>query len=258
MAKLRIDKLMVETGLVESISQAQRLVMAGQVRVDHQLVINPSISFPEDALIEIEWGPRYVSRGGEKLAAALDEFKMEVNGFICADVGASTGGFTDCLLQHGVQKVYAIDVGRGILHWNLRQDPRVVVMEGVNARYLDQLPERIDLVTLDASFISSKVILPVVRAWFHDLPGQVIVLIKPQFEATKSQSDRTKGVIRDPRIHRQVLSDVLHFADRESYQVSGLIRSPILGSKGNEEFLANLIFPGKTKVDLQKMIDGLF
>jgi 23S rRNA (cytidine1920-2'-O)/16S rRNA (cytidine1409-2'-O)-methyltransferase len=257
-AKLRIDELMVEKGLVENLSQAQRLVMAGQVRVDRQLVLNPSISFLVEALVEIEWGPRYVSRGGEKLAAALDAFKIEVVGMICADVGASTGGFTDCLLQHGVQKVYAIDVGRGILHWNLRQDPRVVVMEGNNARYVDQLPERIDLVTIDASFISSKVILPVVRAWLHDLPGQVIVLIKPQFEATKSQSDRNKGLIRDPQIHKQILFDVLRSAEKEGYQISGIIRSPILGSKGNEEFLAKLIFPGQTKADLQQMIQVLF
>jgi 23S rRNA (cytidine1920-2'-O)/16S rRNA (cytidine1409-2'-O)-methyltransferase len=257
MAKVRIDKLLVERGLVDELPQAQRLVMAGQVRVAGQIVRNSSESFLDDVLVEIEQGSRYVSRGGEKLAAALHSFKIDVNAMICADVGSSTGGFTDCLIQHGAQKVYAIDVGRGVLHWKLRQDPKVVIMEGVNARYLDHLPESIDLVTLDASFISSKVILPVVYNWFQSSIGQVIVLIKPQFEAEKSLSDRGKGVIKDPEVHKQVLFDVLGFARNEGYQVSGLISSPIRGPKGNVEFLAQLSLSVRTKVDLASLIEAL-
>jgi len=258
MSKLRIDNMLVEKGLVESLSQAQRLVMAGQVRVDGQVVSNPSVSFMDNIFVEIDWGPRYVSRGGEKIEAALHGFEIEVTGRICADVGASTGGFTDCLLQHGAQKVYAIDVGRGILHWKVRQDPNVVVMEGVNARYIEHLPENIDLVTIDASFISAKVILRAVQSWFLDSIGRVIVLIKPQFEAEKSQTSRGKGVIKDPGVHKQVLSDVLGYAENEGYQLSGLMKSPILGPKGNVEFLADLTLPGHSQVDLQSMIEALF
>ncbi len=258
MKKMRIDILLVEKGLVDSLSQAQRLVMAGKVRVDDQVVPNSAVSFFENVSIKIERGPRYVSRGGEKLAAALLEFNIDVSGMICADVGASTGGFTDCLLQHGCKRVYAIDVGRGILHWKIRQDRNVVVMEGVNARFLERLPEDIDFVTIDASFISSKVILPIVCGWFQELKGKVIVLIKPQFEADRSQTTRGKGVIRDPRVHKQVLYNVLEFAENEGYQISGLMRSPLLGPKGNVEFLARLSLPGQTKVDLKGVIDSLF
>jgi 23S rRNA (cytidine1920-2'-O)/16S rRNA (cytidine1409-2'-O)-methyltransferase len=258
MKKIRIDLLLVEKGLVDSLSQAQRLVMAGKVRVDDQVVPNPAVSFFENVSIKIKQGPRYVSRGGEKLAAALQEFKIDVSGMKCADVGASTGGFTDCLLQHGCKRVYAIDVGRGILHWRIRQDPGVVVMEGVNVRFLERLPENIDFVTIDASFISSKVILPVVKGWFEEIIGQVILLIKPQFEADKSQTSRGKGVIRDPRIHKQVLYNVLEIAENDGYQISGLMRSPLLGPKGNVEFLARLTLHARTKFDLGDMIEPLF
>lgn len=258
MKKVRIDKLLIKKGLVDSLSQAQRLVMAGKVRVDDQVVPNPGVSFFENVSIKIEKGPRYVSRGGDKLAAALFEFNIDVAGMICADIGASTGGFTDCLLQHGCRRVYAIDVGRGILHWKIRQNPNVVVMEGVNARFIEGLPEKIDIVTIDASFISSKVILPIVRGWFQELKGQVILLIKPQFEADKSQTSRGKGIIRDPVVHKQVLYDVLEFSESEGYQISGLMRSPLIGPKGNVEFLARLLLPGQSKVDLKGMIESLF
>jgi 23S rRNA (cytidine1920-2'-O)/16S rRNA (cytidine1409-2'-O)-methyltransferase len=258
MKKMRIDLLLVEKGLVDSLSQAQRLVMAGKVRVDDQVVPNPAVSFFENVSIKIEQGPRYVSRGGDKLAAALLEFNIDVSRMICADVGASTGGFTDCLLQHGCKRVYAIDVGRGILHWKIRQNPNVVVMEGVNARFLERLPENIDFVTIDASFISSKVILPIVKGWFQESTGQVIVLIKPQFEADRSQTSRGKGVIREPKVHKQVLYTVLEFAESEGYQISDLMRSPLLGPKGNVEFLARLSLQGQTKVDLKGMIESLF
>src|SRR5512136_1883814 len=162
MKKIRLDLLLVERGLAESRSLAQRLVMAGQVRVNGERVLRSAANISPDALLEVEKGPAYVSRGGEKLAAALQAFSLDVRGRTCADVGASTGGFTDCLLQHGASKVYAIDVGHGILDWKLRQDPRVVVMEGTNARLLDRLQEAVQVVTIDVAFISLTVILPVV------------------------------------------------------------------------------------------------
>jgi 23S rRNA (cytidine1920-2'-O)/16S rRNA (cytidine1409-2'-O)-methyltransferase len=269
MHKIRLDLLMVERGLVDSRAQAQRLVMAGQVRVGGQVAIKSSVLVMPEVELEIDRGPLYVSRGGEKLAEALKTFPIRVAGKICADVGASTGGFTDCLLQNGAQRVYAIDVGQGILHWKLRQDERVVVMEGTNARYIESLPERVDLVTIDASFISLKVLLPVVRNWLSQrefeinrqasakqgepIQGQVITLIKPQFEAGRNQAARGKGVIRDPEIHRQILSEVLFRTEEIGYSLAGLIRSPLLGPKGNAEFLAWLIYPASGPADLARI-----
>jgi 23S rRNA (cytidine1920-2'-O)/16S rRNA (cytidine1409-2'-O)-methyltransferase len=249
--KTRVDLLLVERGLVESRSLAQRLVMAGQVRADGQVVDKPSSKVGDEVELSVERGPRFVSRGGEKLQAAFDAFNLNVAGLICADLGASTGGFTDCLLQHGAAKVYAIDVGQGILHWKLRNDPRVVVMEGTNARFVEQLPEAVDFLTIDASFISLKILLPVVKYWGK---GQVLALIKPQFEAGRKEAARGKGVVRDSRVHRQVLLDVLNFAVENGYQVKGLARSPVLGPKGNVEFLGWLEFnleddPSKISVD---------
>jgi len=252
MAKQRLDLVMLERRLAESRTAAQRLVMAGQVRVNGEVLIKPSALIADDAQIDVDHGPAYVSRGGEKLQAALEAFALDVRETVCADVGASTGGFTDCLLQRGARRVYAIDVGKGILHWKLRQDPRVVVLEGVNARYLEALPEKIQLATIDVSFISLKNILPAVGGWFahaaavphdptampHAAPGTVIALVKPQFEAGRAEAGRGGGVIRDPQVHRQVLGDILSFAQRQGFWVRGLIRSPLLGVKGNVEFLA--------------------
>ena len=255
--KLRIDTLLVERGLVESRAQAQRLVMAGQVRADGQVVAKPASMVAVDASLEIVQGPRYVSRGGQKLEAALEAFQVQVGGRTCADVGASTGGFTDCLLQHGAARVYAIDVGRGILHWKLRQDRRVVVKEDTNARYLQRLPEPVEVITIDASFISLKILLPVIKGWFGERGGEAIVLIKPQFEAGRSHTARGEGVIRDPEIHRQVLQDLLEFAQLETYAVRGLIRSPLLGPKGNAEFLAHLVFPADASKTLDEIIQDV-
>ncbi len=251
MTKVRLDLLLVSRGLAQDQSQAMRLVMAGQVRVDGQVMLKPSSPVNEESSLSVDPGPRFVSRGGEKLEAALLAFKVQVDGLVCADVGASTGGFTDCLLQHGAAKVYAIDVGHGILDWKLRQDPRVVVMEGVNARNVDRLPEEIALVTIDASFISLRVLLPVVKGWL-DLPspspspigggekGQVIALIKPQFEAARKEAAKGRGVIREAEIHQQVLDNILSFAQDIGFSARGLIRSPLLGPKGNTEFLVRL------------------
>lgn len=239
-AKIRLDLLMVERGLAESRSLAQRLVMAGQVRVDGQVALKPSVNLETNAVITVDHGPPFVSRGGEKLAAALDHFPITVQDKICADVGASTGGFTDCLLQHGAARVYAIDVGRGILHWKLRQDRRVVVMEETNARYLERLPELVELVTIDASFISLKVLLPVVKGWLEP-DADLVVLVKPQFEAGRQEVAKGDGVIRDPLVHQRILEEVLSFAQSVGFEAKEAIRSPLLGPKGNVEFLAWLV-----------------
>jgi len=241
MSKTRLDLLLVSRGLAPSRAKAQALIMAGQVRVEGQVVIKASTKVAPSAQIAVDGGPKYVSRGGRKLEAALAAFPVQVSGRVCADVGASTGGFTDCLLQNGAEKVYAIDVGRGILAWRLRNDPRVIVMEGVNARYVDALPEPVSLITVDASFISLKVLLPVVRRWFAapaEMPGESILLIKPQFEAGRREAARGKGVIRSPAVHRRVLEEILTFAQQNRFSVCGLTRSPVLGPKGNVEFLA--------------------
>jgi 23S rRNA (cytidine1920-2'-O)/16S rRNA (cytidine1409-2'-O)-methyltransferase len=238
--KERLDVLVVERGLAESRAKAQRLIMAGQVRVEGEVILKPGTLIPVSASIEVVEGMRYVSRGGEKLEAALEGFDLtHLEGWVCADVGASTGGFTDCLLAHGAARVYAIDVGYGQLHWKLRQDPRVVVMERTNVRYLTTLPEQVDLVTIDVSFISLKLVLPTVKVWLKP-EGKIIALIKPQFEAGPSESARGKGVIRDARVHRRVLEDVLAFAKTIGLTPQGLIRSPLLGPKGNVEFLTLL------------------
>lgn len=259
MPKQRLDVLLVERGLAESRAKAQALIMAGQVRVDGQTALKPASAIPTDSVLTVDSGPRFVSRGGEKLEAAFEAFPLDVAGLICADVGASTGGFTDCLLQHGAAKVYAIDVGKGLLDWKLRNDPRVVVMEETNARYIQSLPEPVDFVTIDASFISLKILLPVVKNWFippspsgRGAGGEgLVALIKPQFEAGRKVTARGQGVIRDPEIHRQVLLDVLTFAQTQGWGLQGLVKSPLLGPKGNAEFLTWL------GSDSGKDVDGL-
>ena len=264
MAKMRLDVLLVERGLAESRAKAQAMIMAGQVRVSDQVALKPATAIPADSVITVDLGPRFVSRGGEKLDAALDAFAIDVTGWICADVGASTGGFTDCLLQRGAAKVYAIDVGKGILHWKLRNDPRVIVMEETNARYVESLPEPVSLVTVDASFISLRILLPVVKKWLVPLSAlvmdekkeekSVLALIKPQFEAGKKDVARGDGVIRDPEIHRQVLQDVLGFAQQDGFQIRGLIKSPLLGPKGNAEFLVWLGEQG-IQIDINDLVN---
>ncbi|HET9914035.1 MAG TPA: TlyA family RNA methyltransferase [Anaerolineales bacterium] len=268
MPKIRLDVLLVERGLAESRAKAQALIMAGQVRVADQVTLKPATAVPADSVLTVDTGPRFVSRGGEKLDAALATFAIDVTGLVCADVGASTGGFSDCLLQHGAAKIYAIDVGKGILHWKLRNDPRVVMMEETNARFVESLPEPVSLVTVDASFISLKILLPVVKKWLFPLSslvneerkkeerGSIIALIKPQFEAGKKDVSRGDGVIRDPEIHRQVLLDVLGFAQREGFQVRGLVKSPLLGPKGNAEFLVWL-GEQETEVDINLLVENV-
>ncbi|HEY76164.1 MAG TPA: TlyA family RNA methyltransferase [Thermoflexia bacterium] len=236
MKKKRLDRLLVERGLAESRARAQRLIMAGEVRVAGEVVDKPGRQVPVDAPVEVVARPRFVSRGGEKLEAALDRFGLDVRGWVVADVGASTGGFTDCLLQRGAARVYAIDVGYGQLAWRLRNDPRVVVMERTNARYLERLPEPVDLVTIDVSFISLGLIFPRAVGWLKP-GGQVVALIKPQFEAGRREVGKG-GVVRDPAIHRAVLERVLTIAADLGLGLRGLMPSPLLGPAGNVEFLA--------------------
>lgn len=262
MPKTRLDQRLADLGLAPSREQARRLIMAGAVLVNGQLVDRPAAAVADEAAITLKARPRFVSRGGEKLEAALTHFNLEVGGRVCADVGASTGGFTDCLLQRGAARVYAIDVGRGVLDARLRADPRVVVMEDTNARHLARLPEPASFVSIDASFISLKLLLPVVRAWFpsstlHAPRSTLIALIKPQFEAGRREVSRGGGVIKDPAVHRRVLEDVLSFAVGRGFAVRGLLRSPLTGPKGNVEFLAWLE-PGGEPIELTDLIQGIF
>jgi 23S rRNA (cytidine1920-2'-O)/16S rRNA (cytidine1409-2'-O)-methyltransferase len=248
----RLDVLMVAQGLAESRPQAQRLIMAGQVAVGDRVVDKPGTEVPVTTEITVKPRLPYVSRGGVKLAAALDAFGLDVHGWIVADVGASTGGFTDCLLQRGAARVYAIDVGYGQLAWKLQQDPRVIVMDRTNARYLENLAEPVHLATVDASFISLKLILPRVQGWLRK-GGQIVALVKPQFEARRRQVGKG-GVVRDPAVHQQVLENLASWATSEGMGLRGLIRSPITGPAGNVEFLAHWV-PGRADtVDIALLI----
>jgi len=254
MIKKRLDILLQEKGLVESRSLAQKMIMAGQVRVNGNMVIKPSSTFSDEDVFTIDYGPQFVSRGGEKLLGAIEAFGLtDLSGLVCADVGASTGGFTDCLLQHGAEKVYAIDVGYGVLHWKMRNHPKVISMEKTNARDVNLLPDPIDLVVVDASFISLKILLPVIRKWYQEKTGSLITLIKPQFEAGKEEAAKGAGVIRDTQVHQKVLAEVLSAANDLNYETKGLIKSPLIGPKGNVEFLAWFQYPGKA-VDVDSWV----
>jgi len=257
MERERLDILVHKTGLAESREQARRLIMAGQVSVDGEVADKPGTRVPLTAAIRIETRPAYASRGGLKLEAALAAFALDVRGWVAADIGASTGGFTDCMLQHGAARVYAIDVGYGQLAWELRQDPRVVVMERVNARYLHELPEPMDLITLDVSFISLKLVLPAVISLLKS-GGQIVALVKPQFEAGRKQVGKG-GVVRDPAVHRAVLRDLLGWASTNGLQAHGLIVSPLRGPAGNVEFLVHWT-ASSTEMDtrMQELIESCF
>ena len=240
MQRERIDKLLVDRGLADSRTKAQALVMAGAVLVDEQLVKKSSEVFPSAANIRIkaEAQSRYVSRGGLKLEAALREFQIDAGGFVCLDIGASTGGFTDCLLQHGARKVVAVDVGHNQIDWKLRNDARVELREGVNARYLApaDFDEEFELVTIDVSFISAAKILPAVLPLLNER-GSVITLIKPQFEVGKGEVGKG-GIVKDPEQHERVIAEINNAAAALGLIVRGVIESPIRGADGNVEFLA--------------------
>jgi 23S rRNA (cytidine1920-2'-O)/16S rRNA (cytidine1409-2'-O)-methyltransferase len=241
-SKQRLDVLMFERGLAPSREKARAMIMAGEALVNGEMVDKPGTPIKAEAEITVKSKPRFVSRGGDKLAAALDVFAVPVQGAICADVGASTGGFTDALLQYGAAKVYALDVGYGLLDARLRNDPRVVLMEKTNARYVETLPEPISLAVVDASFISLRLLLPVVKGWLAP-HADVIPLIKPQFEAGRDDVGKG-GVVRDPKVHARVLEEVLTFAQNLGFAQRGLIQSPLKGPAGNIEFLAWLGFGG--------------
>jgi 23S rRNA (cytidine1920-2'-O)/16S rRNA (cytidine1409-2'-O)-methyltransferase len=238
MAKERLDKLLVERGLAESRTRAQALILAGQVIVADNRIDKPGhlVDTASDIRIRGET-PRYVSRGGLKLEAALARFAITVGGKTCLDVGASTGGFTDCLLQHGAARVWAVDVGHNQLAWRIRSDPRVEVIEGRNARDLDpaEFPAPFDLATIDVSFISLAKILPAVATCLKE-GADILALVKPQFEVGKGEVGRG-GIVSDPRKHRRVLIEVRDAASRAGLRSAGLIESPILGAEGNREFL---------------------
>ena len=230
--------LIMDRGLVPSQEQARSLIMAGDVLVEDRPLTKPGVMVAEDADIKLRRKPPFVSRGGLKLAHALDSFRLSVVGLVAADIGASTGGFTDCMLQRGASRVYAIDVGRGQLDYRLRQDPRVCVMEGVNARYHISLPERVDLATIDVSFISVEKVIPSVAGLLNN-SGYLIVLIKPQFEAERREV-RRGGLVTDNEVHARVLGRFICFTVNRGLRLRGLVASPILGTSGNREFLVCL------------------
>lgn len=254
-AKQRLDLLVLGLGLAPSREKARGLIMAGDVLVDGVAVDKPGTPVRPDALIELKAKPRFVSRGGDKLAAALEAFPVRVRGAICADVGASTGGFTDCLLQNGAARVYAIDVGYGQLAYQLRTDPRVVPIERTNVRHLMALAEPVSVVVMDASFISLRLLLPVVQGWLTP-SASIVPLIKPQFEAGPADVGKG-GVVRDPAVHRRVLSEVLTFARSIGLGVHGLIQSPLKGPAGNIEFLAWFTTPAGESGEIEQMIKAV-
>ena len=240
--KKRLDVLLVERGFTETRTKAQAVIMSGQVYVSGQKADKPGMSFEENVEIEVRGATcPYVSRGGLKLEKALRDFGVDPTGYVCSDSGASTGGFTDCLLQKGAKKVFAIDVGYGQLDWKIRSDPRVVVMERTNVRYVtpDQLGEPLDLSVVDVSFISLRIVLPVIKTFLKENAGQVLCLIKPQFEAGKEKVGK-KGVVRDPAVHKEVLDDFVALTKEIEFKILGLTFSPVKGPEGNIEFLAHL------------------
>jgi 23S rRNA (cytidine1920-2'-O)/16S rRNA (cytidine1409-2'-O)-methyltransferase len=233
---VRLDQLLVERGLAPSREKARALVLAGQVLLNGQRADKAGRSVPDDSRLELLEPPPYVSRGGLKLEAALEHFHISVDGRICLDVGSSTGGFTDCLLQHGAARVYAIDVGTGQLDWKLRNDPRVIVHERVNARYLSarEVPEPVSLAVADVSFISVTMILPAIAPLLSD-GAEMVILVKPQFELEKHQVGKG-GIIRDPALHLRACQRIEKAVEQLGFRTA-IIPSPILGAEGNQEFL---------------------
>jgi 23S rRNA (cytidine1920-2'-O)/16S rRNA (cytidine1409-2'-O)-methyltransferase len=234
--RLRIDQLLVERGLAESRQKAQALILAGQVMVDGQRAGKAGQAVAQDSRLEVLAGLPFVSRGGLKLQAALNHFEVDPSGRVCLDVGASTGGFTDCLLQRGAARVYAVDVGKGQLDWKLRNDPRVIVKESINARYLgpSDIGEPIDLAVCDASFISATLLIPAFVPLLRR-DAEIVILVKPQFEAARHEV-RKGGIVRDPEVHAAACRRVQQLLEGMGFVVA-LIESPILGAEGNKEFL---------------------
>ena len=242
--KSRLDRLLLDRGLAASRQRAAALILAGRVRVKGERAEKAAQQVAPDARVEVvEDDEGYVSRGGIKLAGALDAFSLSVAGLVAMDVGASTGGFTDCLLRRGARRVYAVDVGYGQLAWKLRQDARVVVLERTNVRYLEreQIPEPVDLATIDTSFISLTKVIPRVIEFLGE-NGRLLALIKPQFEVGRGRVGKG-GVVRQPELHRQVVSQVERFCRDQALAVGGVVESPLLGPKGNREFFILAVKP---------------
>ena len=257
MAKKRLDVLLVEQGLADSRQKAQAMIMAGQVYAGERRCDKAGQTLDEGTILEVRGQTMpYVSRGGLKLDKAMKSFPITLNNKIAADIGASTGGFTDCMLKNGASKVYAVDVGYGQLAWAIRNDLRVVCLERTNARYLtkEQVPEPLDFASIDVSFISLGLILPALRPLLKD-GGEVVALVKPQFEAGKEKVGK-KGVVRDPAVHLEVLEQFLRQADQSGFSVKGLDFSPIRGPEGNIEYLGYLcVGPGENMlVDLKELV----
>jgi hemolysin TlyA family protein len=238
MPKQRLDNLLVTRGLAENKSKARAMIMAGEVTIAGKAITKPGSMVNEDASLKIAEKLPYVSRGGFKLAHALDEFKLDVTSLTAMDVGASTGGFTDCLLQRGARRVYALDVGYGQLDYKLRQDPRVVVMERINAHYPFSFLEKVNLATMDLSFISVTKVIPNIVGHLTQ-SGYIIVLLKPQFEAERKEVGKG-GIVKDPQVHARVLGRFIVWAIDHDLRLGGLVASPILGAEGNKEFLVLL------------------
>ena len=239
MPKVRLDQLLVQSGQADSREQAQRLIRAGKVRVDGQPATKPGHQYRDDVELFVKEPEKYVSRGGLKIEGAWKEFQFTLNGCICLDIGSSTGGFTDFMLQHGAEKVYAVDCGTNQLHYKLRQDERVIVMENTNARYLttEDIPDPADFCSIDTSFISLTNILPPLKILLKP-GGHIVSLIKPQFEAGRDQVGKG-GVVRDPAVHQEVIEKIRRFGTEElGFTWLGLCNSPIKGPAGNIEFLA--------------------
>lgn len=239
--KTRLDVLMVERGLAESREKAKAIIMSGNVFVDGEREDKAGASFAEKVVIEVKGNPlKYVSRGGLKLEKAIHQFGVQLEGKVCMDVGSSTGGFTDCMLQNGAQKVYAVDVGKPQLAWKLRQDTRVIPMEKTNIRYVtkEQIPEDIAFASIDVAFISLTKVLEPVKALLRE-DGQVVALIKPQFEAGREQVGK-KGVVRDKKVHLEVIERVVDYAVQIGFSILNLEYSPIKGPEGNIEYLLYL------------------
>ncbi|WP_456460322.1 TlyA family RNA methyltransferase [Desulfurobacterium sp.] len=239
MKKERLDRVLVDRGFVKSRERARAIIMAGKVLVNGNIVDKAGTKISVDAKIELKGKDiPYVSRGGLKLETALKAFNINPENWVCLDVGASTGGFTDCLLKHGAKKVYAVDVGKGQLDWKLRNDERVISIEQFNARYLTdkEVPEKVDLIVIDVSFISLTKILPVVKQFLKD-DGRIVALIKPQFELSKKEVDRGRGVIKSPQLHRKAIDKIIAFSKKEGLYPVNLVLSEPRGPKGNKEFL---------------------
>ncbi len=247
----RLDKLLVDRGLVESREKAKALIMAGRVLVDGKKITKAGTKVRVDASLQVEEDLPYVSRGGLKLEKALDYFKIDVSGLVCVDVGASTGGFTDCLLQKGAKRVYAIDVGYGQLHWRLRNDPRVVNIEKTNIRYMprERIPEKVDFVCVDVSFISLEKVLPKVKELLHP-SGVAVCLVKPQFEVGPERVSRG-GIVREERYRLEAVDRVKRCAESLGFKVIGVVESPIKGAKGNVEYLMAMVLEGGENEEIE-------